>query len=68
MEEVDYNKHSYIAHTFCKEVHELEVCKSAAGWYLGVKGVSRDSVEYYHSQYAARAALTGCSWTQRRNP
>ena len=68
MSAVDYNIYSYIAHTFTGEVLDLQVCKSNAGWYIGVPMVARDSVEYYRSEYAARAALTACSWTQRRNP
>ena len=69
----DFNRVSYIAYTFMNgAVHDLQVLKSGAGWYIGCANesgpIARDSVEYYPSIYQARAALSACSWTQRRNP
>lgn len=52
----------------------LQVCKSAAGHYLGTKGRlgepnSRESVEYWPKRWQARAALQGRRrWTQRLQP
>ena len=69
----DFNRVSYIAYRFMNgAVHDLQVLKSGAGWYNGCANksgpIARDSVEYYPSIYQARAALSGCSWTQRHNP
>jgi hypothetical protein len=52
----------------------LQVCKSAAGYYLGTKGKggepnSRESAEYWPKRWQARAALQGRRhWTQRLQP
>jgi hypothetical protein len=64
----DFNTCSYICFTCIGIFKKLEVCKSAAGYYIGVPGMSRDSVEYYRDIYEARAALSCCSWTQRLRP
>lgn len=51
----------------------LEVCRSAAGYYLGTcdaTGVpfSRESVQYWRTAGEARTALTAGEWTQRLAP
>ena len=72
--EPDFTVISYISYTFLnKTIRPLEVLKSRAGWYIGCRGdmgepIARDSVSYYPTLYEARAALTACSWTQRRTP
>ena len=72
--EPDFTAISYVAYTFLNgTIRPLEVLKSGAGWYIGCKSddgqpIARDSASYYHSLYQARAALSACSWTQRRNP
>ena len=68
MPAVDYNIYSYLAHKITGEVLKLEVCESRVGWYIGVPMITRDSAEYFPTEYVARAALTACGWTQRRNP
>jgi hypothetical protein len=55
------------------QVFALEVCESAAGYYLGTRNedgepLSRQSVEYWHKRETAEAALLNGSWTQRPNP
>lgn len=48
----------------------LEVCYSAAGFYLGTyvdnEPYSRESAEYWTTREAAEAALAGGQWTQRQ--
>ena len=56
-----------------RQVFDLEVCKSAAGYYLGTRDedgepLSRQSVEYWRKRDAAEAALLNGAWTQRPNP
>jgi hypothetical protein len=49
----------------------VQVLKSAAGYYLGTEfegqPVSRESVDYYRSAGAAKAALDEGTWTARRD-
>lgn len=53
----------------------LEVCKSAAGYYIGTLDYSlgypipnsRESVEYWPSHEKAEKALKENTWTQRAN-
>lgn len=54
------------------KVFPLEVCKSAAGYYLGTlneegEPFTRESVEYWRKQEAAEAALAKGAWTQKPN-
>lgn len=50
----------------------LEVCYSAAGFYLGTyvqaEPYSRESVEYWRKREEAEAALASGRWTQRQQP
>jgi len=50
----------------------LQVRHSAAGHYIGTADedgpVSRESVEYFRSQYAAEHALATGRWQQRLHP
>jgi hypothetical protein len=51
----------------------LQVCRSAAGFYLGTmeeSGMpySRESIEYFPTQDAAVTALNSGHWTQKPNP
>lgn len=52
---------------------QLQVCKSAAGFYLGTydeegSPFSRESVEYWGKRDRAEHALAANRWTQRREP
>lgn len=50
----------------------LEVCQSAAGYYLGCQHkefpVFHDSVEYWATREEAQAAMNNHSWTQKLDP
>lgn len=50
----------------------LAVLQSSGGFYLGTADedgpVSRESVEYWPTEAAARAALDAGNWTQRESP
>lgn len=51
----------------------LEVCRSAAGFYIGTldaEGLpcSRESVEYWRRAEIAQSALKHRAWTQRLEP
>lgn len=51
----------------------LQVCRSAAGFYVGTLDrdglpVSRESVEYWRKPAAAAQALRAGTWTQRPEP
>lgn len=51
----------------------LQVCQSAAGFYLGTFSdtegpVSRESMEYFPTREAAQLAMDTGDWTQRDNP
>ena len=49
----------------------LQVLRSAAGYYIGTYDdgpVSRESVEYFPTDEAARHALETGAWTQRQHP
>jgi hypothetical protein len=52
---------------------DLQVCQSAAGYYIGTwcpeEGpVSRESQEYYATRAEAQAALDQGTWLQRFHP
>jgi hypothetical protein len=65
----DFSQFSYICYTFLGGILKpLKVCKSRAGYYVGVQGYSRDSTEYWSSLYEARAAFTAHSWSQKKTP
>lgn len=51
----------------------VQVCKSAAGFYIGTadeEGLpfSRESSEYWRERIAAERAMSDGKWTQRRAP
>ena len=51
----------------------LQICKSAAGFYLGTTDAdgapfSRESVEYWPRREQADRALTAGRWTQKPGP
>lgn len=62
---------SFLAWSILEEVHELEVLRSPAGWYLGAwdeQGpVARDS-QYFATEAEALEALRTNSYIQRLNP
>ncbi len=62
---------SFLAQEYMGEEHDLTVCRSQAGHYLGVvsdKGpLCRDS-EYFPNREAAQSALDNGTWTQRQTP
>ena len=63
----------YIALTFTGMELEMQVCKSAAGFYVGTMDpmlgpVSRESVEYYRTNEEAHSALINNTFTQREYP
>ena len=54
------------------KVFALEVCKSAAGYYLGTvnedgEPFTRESLEYWRKRETAEAALASGAWTQKPN-
>lgn len=61
-----------LALEFCKIRLPIEVLKSAAGHYIGTARedgpCSRESLEYFRSETAAKEALASGRWTQRDNP
>lgn len=62
----------YVALAYTGKRLPLQVCQSAAGHYIGTADengpVSRESVEYFHSQRAAEHALATVRWQQRAHP
>jgi hypothetical protein len=66
-------QYGWLAQEFGKRQLPLEVCKSAAGFYLGTLGengepFSRESKEYWPTREKAERALTSRDWTQRPDP
>jgi len=74
----NYPEFGQIAFTVLGLKLPLQVCKSAAGFYIGTLGsntldisavpISRESCEYYRTFDAAKDALEKGSWTQFRFP
>jgi hypothetical protein len=62
----------YLALTYVGQRLPLQVCRSAAGYYIGaVDGhgpVSRESVQYFRTNQEARDALATGLWQQRFLP
>jgi hypothetical protein len=58
-----------LAAEFGKRVLPLQVCRSAAGFYVGTREggapFSRESEEYWRSRTEAERALMSGDWTQR---
>ena len=69
---MNFRKQGQLAYVFCGKRLDLLVLKSQAGWYIGTADddgpCSRESVEYFPSDDAARIALRSGEWTQRQNP
>lgn len=65
-------KYGKLAQEFCGKNLEIEVMRSAAGYYIGTCSedgpCSRESVEYYRKEGDAAAALTNGTWTQKSQP
>jgi len=66
-------QHGLLAKRFCGMARELEVLKSAAGFYIGTHDpalgpVSRESQEYWKTEEKAATALRLQQWTQRQEP
>jgi hypothetical protein len=62
-----------LAEKFCGMKLPLQVCESAAGFYLGTKDengfpVTRESIEYFTTRELAEAAHSSGSWTQKEQP
>ena len=61
-----------LAWKYCKVRLPLQVCQSAAGFYIGTYGedgpCSRESVEYYRKREQAETALKDDTFTQRDEP
>jgi hypothetical protein len=68
----DYTKFGFVAHQYGKKLLPLQVCKSAAGYFIGTldegSPFSRESDGYYPSEAAAGAALTTLAWEQKPAP
>jgi hypothetical protein len=66
-------KKGFLARTYGGEDLPLEVCESAAGYYIGTKQdgepFTRESAEYWPTRTEAEAALRRGrpAWTQRLN-
>lgn len=64
--------YGYLAKAYCNRVLPLDVYKSNAGFYIGTYSedgpCSRESVEYFRTETAAREALATTQWTQRHEP
>ena len=63
----------YLAAKYSGIHQPVVVCRSAAGYYIGVLTpelgpVSRESVEYWKTSQDAFEALRSEEWTQREHP
>ncbi len=63
--------HGLLAKEILDLTLELQVLKSAAGWYLGTVDdegpVSRESLEYFQTESLAECALEDRAWIQREH-
>ncbi|AOZ11119.1 hypothetical protein [Cupriavidus malaysiensis] len=61
-----------LAKLHCGVLLELEVCQSAAGFYIGTSDeegpCSRELVEYFPTREFAENAMRAGDWTQRTGP
>ncbi len=61
-----------LALEYCQVQLPLQVCRSAAGFYIGTFGesgpCSRESVQYWAKKEDAQSALDNGSWSQRSHP
>lgn len=65
--------HGKLAHEYCGLKLELQVCRSASGFYIGTLDqdsmpCSRESEEYYNTRDEAKEALDKMEFTQRTKP
>lgn len=65
-------KTGQLAREWCGKSLPLQVLRSAAGYYIGTADdegpCSRESVEYFRKEDAAKFALEKGEWTQRDHP
>ena len=71
--EFNLDTHAFLAFTHLGEILPLQVCESAAGFYIGAlttdgEPVSRESREYFPTRQLAEKALKSGNWTQRAEP
>ena len=61
-----------LALEYCNKRLELQVLRSAAGYYIGTCSedgpCSRESLEYFRKEGDADAALLNGDWTQKDTP
>jgi hypothetical protein len=69
---MNFRKHGKLAYVHCGKRLDLMILKSNAGWYIGTADeegpCSRESVEYFTSQEAAKDALSNGQWSQKESP
>jgi len=70
---MSYHTHGYLAEMYSQCKLEVQVCQSAAGYYIGTMNpdgspCSRESGNYYHTAIEADKALREKSWIQRMYP
>ena len=65
-------KFGKLAQEFCGKTLEIQVMRSAAGYYIGTCSedgpCSRESNEYFRKEGDAEAALSNGTWTQKATP
>lgn len=61
-----------LAKQYCKLELEVQVCKSANGYFIGTmhngEPISRESESYYVTKEACQNALDNNTWTQKESP
>lgn len=67
------NTHGKLALRFCGVLKDIQVMKSAAGYYIGTADsdgspFSRESKEYWRTKCEADEALSLGRWTQKLEP
>ena len=65
--------YGFLAAKYGHSQRELQVCRSAAGFYIGTLGddgtpFTRESVEYFETSELCEAALTNGGWEQKPQP
>ncbi|MDR1935847.1 MAG: hypothetical protein LBS49_09785 [Candidatus Accumulibacter sp.] len=73
LEEARSQSIGYLALAYAGQRRPLQICRSAAGYYLGTLDddgapFSRESAGYFPSQGMARQALASGQWQQRLCP
>lgn len=70
----DLDKHGLLAYQWCDQILPLQVCHSAAGYYIGTMDpedgspMSRESVMYWRDKAEAEKALASGNWQQKEQP